>query len=388
MKITVVGLGYVGMSNAMLLSQWHDVIALDIDADRVAQVNAKCSPIDDKDISHWFETKKLSLHATTSAAEAFMDTDLVVIATPTDYDSDTNCFNTATVETVARQAIKICNSCTIIIRSTVPVGFVDDLRTRLDYENIYFSPEFLREGYALYDNLHPSRIVVGGTGKQAQQFSNLLLESALSENISVHLTGTREAEAIKLFSNAYLAMRVSYFNELDSYAIARGLNTREIIEAIGQDPRIGDYYNNPSFGYGGYCLPKDTKQLLANYEGIPQNLIAAVVESNETRKKFITDHIISMKPRILGFYRLTAKSNAVNFRESSSQHILRHAISHGISCIIYEPEYDDISISGASMVGDLLEFKSKSDLIVANRYSEDLEDVQYKVYTRDLYGIN
>lgn len=388
MKITVVGLGYVGMSNAVLLSQRHDVIALDIDADRVAQVNAKCSPIDDKDISHWLKTKKLSLRATTNAIEALMDVDFVVIATPTDYDSDTNCFNTSTVEAVARQALEISNKCTIIVRSTIPVGFIDELRISLNYENIFFSPEFLREGRALYDNLHPSRIVVGGTGKQAQHFANLLLEGTLIENISVHLTGSREAEAIKLFSNAYLAMRVSYFNELDSYAIVRGLNTREIIEGIGQDPRIGDFYNNPSFGYGGYCLPKDTKQLLSNYEDIPQNLIAAVVESNQTRKKFIAENIISMNPRVLGFYRLTANSNVMNLRENSTQYILHYAIFHGVSCIVYEPDYKNSSILGASVVRNLQEFKNRSDLIVANRYSKDLEDIKYKIYTRDIYGVN
>lgn len=388
MKITVVGLGYVGMSNAVLLSQRHDVIALDIDTERIAKVNAKCSPIDDKDISHWLKTKNLSLRATTNAIEALMDVDFVVIATPTDYDSDTNCFNTSTVEAVARQALEISNKCTIIVRSTVPVGFIDELRISLNYENIFFSPEFLREGRALYDSLHPSRIVVGGTGKQAQHFANLLLEGTLIENISVHLTGSREAEAIKLFSNAYLAMRVSYFNELDSYAIVRGLNTREIIEGIGQDPRIGDFYNNPSFGYGGYCLPKDTKQLLSNYEDIPQNLIAAVVESNQTRKKFIAENIISMNPKVLGFYRLTAKSNVMNLRENSTQYILHYAISHGISCIVYEPDYKNSSILGASVVRNLQEFKNRSDLIVANRSSKDLEDIKYKIYTRDIYGVN
>lgn len=388
MKITIVGLGYVGTSLAMLISQNHEVVALDIDITRIDMINGRHSPVEDEDISHWLQHKFLNVRATADAADALHGAEFVIIATPTNYDSVTNRFDTSSVEAAVAQARYYANTATIIIKSTIPVGFTNKLRAETGYENILFSPEFLSEGHALHDNLFPSRIVVGEHSREAQKFAELLIEGATSKDIPVLFTGSMEAEAIKLFSNTYLAMRVAYFNELDSYAIIHNLDTREIINGVGSDQRIGKHYNNPSFGYGGYCLPKDTKQLLANYDAVPQNIIAAVVESNSTRKNFIADQIIALQPKRVGIYRLAMKTGSDNFRDSSIVDIMRCLKTKGIPCIVYEPAFPEETLFDSPLIRDLDEFKLLADLIITNRYSSDLDDVSSKVYSRDLFGSN
>lgn len=388
MKIAVAGLGYVGLSNAVLLAQHHEVIAIDIDATRVAQVNARQPSIDDDDIADFLANKDLNLSATTDPVLGYADADFVIIATPTNYDARTNHFDTSSVEAVARLAAQLAPTATIIIKSTVPVGFTKGLRADLTADNIIFSPEFLREGRALYDNLHPSRIVVGDHSDAARQFADLLVEGAVKKDMPVLFTNATEAEAIKLFSNTFLALRVAYFNELDSYAIAHGLNSREVIDGVSLDPRVGAHYNNPSFGYGGYCLPKDTKQLLANYDQVPQNIIGAIVESNRTRKDFIADQIITMRPKTVGIYRLVMKSGSTNFRDSSIQGIMKRIKAKGIECIVYEPVLEEDHFFHSRVVNDLDAFKSEADLILANRLSPDIADVSGKVYSRDLFEVD